>query len=265
LVDGCERIEDTAARVGARVRPTDRICVVEIKGAVRTLYTKGPDVASAVAAIRTTKASGTTALFNGLYIVLKGLAKERRAFGEVRRQAIVVFSDGEDTTSLVDFDDLMDVARQAGVAIFTITLRAPTGPNPLPRDVGTPRRPQVEFAMRSLARETGGRAFFPTIVDELAGIYGNIAAELAHQYSIGYTSKNSGRDSRYRRITVRLTQRPELQAHARTGYVSTGTDSRSSPVTRGSERTQSLLDPLGAEAWREICEGEARSSGTAAT
>jgi Ca-activated chloride channel family protein len=225
MADKIATLQEAAVGFASTVRSTDRICVVEIKGAVRTRYTKGPDVASAVAAIRATQPSGTTALFNGLYVVLKGLANERRAFGEVRRQAIVVFSDGEDTTSLVNFDDLMDVARRAGVAIFTITLRTPSSPSPLARDIGTPRRPQVEFAMRSLARETGGRAFFPTAVEELAGIYGNIAAELAHQYSIGYTSKNPSRGGEYRRVTVRLAQRSELQAHARTGYIAARAES----------------------------------------
>jgi Ca-activated chloride channel family protein len=158
--------------------------------------------------------------------MFKELARERRALGDVRRQAIVVFSDGDDTSSIVSFDDLRDVARQAGVAIYTITLKDPAPPHlPQSRDVGTSHRPQIEFAMRALAKETGGRAFFPSTIDALAGIYDGIAAELAHQYIIGYTSKNPQRDGAYRHVQVRVTERSELQARARAGYVSGRADS----------------------------------------
>ena len=65
-------------------------------------------------AILSTVPRGGTALYNGTYLTLKELAKERRANGEVRRQAIVVLSDGDDTASLVSYDDLMDLAKQSG-------------------------------------------------------------------------------------------------------------------------------------------------------
>ena len=46
--------------------------------------------------------------------------------------------------------------------------------------------------LRQLAQETGGRAFFPAKIEELNGVYAQIADELASQYTLGYTSKNSG-------------------------------------------------------------------------
>jgi hypothetical protein len=52
------------------------------------------------------------------------MSKERRASGEVRRQAVVVLSDGDDTASLVSYDDLMELAKQSGIAIYTITMRS---------------------------------------------------------------------------------------------------------------------------------------------
>ena len=219
MTDKITRLQHAATGLAATMRVTDRICVVEIKGAVRTLYKKGSDVRAAIDAIRATQPSGATSLFNGLYIMLKELAREGRT-GGVRRQAIVVFSDGEDTTSVVTFDDLLDAARRAGVALYTITLKPPKPAHDAPqaRDVGSVHRPQIDYAMRALAQETGGRAFFPTTIDELAGIYDGIAAELAHQYVIGYVSNSPPRNGAYRRVMVRVTQ-PALRAHARSGYV----------------------------------------------
>jgi VWFA-related protein len=76
----------------------------------------------------------------------------------------------------------------------------------------------TEFSMKSLAQETGGRAFFPSRITELTGIYDEIAAELANQYSIGYTPKNGKRDGVYRRVSVRV-DRPDARTRARTGYI----------------------------------------------
>ena len=60
--------------------------------------------------------------------------------------------------------------------------------------------------LRQLAQETGGRAFFPDQVDELAGIYAQIADELSSQYTVGYTSKN--REARRRLAPDRRPRRP---------------------------------------------------------
>ena len=76
--------------------------------------------------------------------------------------------------------------------------------------------------MRTLAQETGARAFFPAAAAELAGVYGMIAEELASQYALGYMSTNTVRDGKYRRVSVRVTQ-PEVRTRTRTGYVASAT------------------------------------------
>ena len=58
--------------------------------------------------------------------------------------------------------------------------------------------------LRQLAQETGGRAFFPNQVADLAGVYGQISDELSSQYTVGYTSKNTARDGAWRRVVVRV-------------------------------------------------------------
>jgi VWFA-related protein len=70
--------------------------------------------------------------------------------------------------------------------------------------------------MRALAQETGGRMFQPKTADALAGIYNEIADELASQYVIGYVS-NSAAGRGWRPLQVRIA-RPEVIARTRTGY-----------------------------------------------
>jgi Ca-activated chloride channel family protein len=129
---------------------------------------------------------------------------------DVSRQAIVVLSDGEDTSSIMSFEDVLDLAKRSEVAIYSIGIRG--------RDVNTSKGfKEAEFVLRQLAQETGGRSFFPSNVDELAAIYGQISDELSSQYTLGYSSKNNKRDGAWRRIVVRVS-RTNAQARTKLGY-----------------------------------------------
>ena len=71
--------------------------------------------------------------------------------------------------------------------------------------------------LRQLSQETGGRVFFPMTIAELPKIYEQISEELASQYSMAYSSKNSMRNGAWRRIDVRV-NKPGLVARSRRGY-----------------------------------------------
>ena len=149
-------------------------------------------------AIHATSAGGSTALHNAVYIALKELAKiKAKNPDEIRRQAIVVLSDGEDTSSLVTFEEVLELAKRSETAIYTIGLQ--------PRETSALKGfREAEFVLRQLAQETGGRAFFAKQIDELKDVYGQIADELSSQYSMGYASKNPRRDGAFRRIVVQV-------------------------------------------------------------
>ena len=207
-----------AAAVGfiAAIRAGDRVTVVDIKDNVRVIHPLNEDASGARAAIQATTPKGNTSLYNGLYMTLRELMKQRTSDGDVRRQAIIVLSDGDDTTSLVSYDDVNELARRSGVAIYTITLRSPFARNTMAqRSLGNA---EAVFSMKALSQLTGGRAFFPTAITELAGMYGLIAEELATQYSLGYSPVNPRRDSTFRRVDVRI-DRPGIRARTRTGYL----------------------------------------------
>jgi VWFA-related protein len=161
-------------------------------------------------AITQLAAGGSTSLHNAIYIALKELRKVRAVNEEdVRRQALIVFSDGEDTSSLVSFDEVMDLAKRSETSIYTIALRG--------ADVQAKGFREAEFVMRTLAQETGGRAFFPSKIDDLNGVYTQIADELASQYTLGYTSANPRRDGAWRRVVVQVS-RPNVTPRTKKGY-----------------------------------------------
>jgi Ca-activated chloride channel homolog len=217
MQDKMETMQQAAVGFLKTLRSGDRATIVDIKDNVRVAYPLGSELDEAHAAVRKTVARGGTALYNGLYLALKEMVKQRKANGDVRRQAIAVLSDGEDTASLVGYDDVMELAKQSGITVYTITLKSPFA---LRQASMTGRRyfSESEFAMKALAQETGARAFFPTEIGELAGVYDAIATELANQYALGYSPKNGRADGAFRRVVVRVADRPEVRTRTRSGY-----------------------------------------------
>jgi Ca-activated chloride channel family protein len=186
--------------------------VVQFNERVTTLQDFTGDHAALEAAIRRTAASGPTAMHNALYISLKELGRNRKA-GELRRRAIVLLSDGEDTASLVKDEQVLELARASEVCIYAISLR---------RDRGMERErlafSQAEHILTALTRETGGQVFFPNSLSELDAVYERVAEELRSQYSIGYVSSNKRKDGRWRRIVVRTPTHEDLQIRHKLGY-----------------------------------------------
>jgi Ca-activated chloride channel homolog len=197
------------------LRPGDRAAVVSFADGVRVLQPLTDERALVHQAIDQTGAKGATALHNAIYVALKEFGRPASARGDVRRQAIAVLSDGEDTSSLLSFDDVLDMAKRSGVSIYTIGLKGEAE-----ADTAQAKRyfSQSDFAMKQLALETGAMPFFPQSVRELDKVYGAIATELASQYSLGYVSRNARDDGRYRRVVVRVANHPELKPRTRTGY-----------------------------------------------
>ena len=132
-----------------------------------------------------------------------------------------VLSDGEDTSSLVSFDDVLELARKSGVSIYPIVLQSKYAANRIATQGQRRYFSESEYSMRALAQETGAQAFFPMQIFELKNIYGSIAQELSSQYSLAYAPANARLDGRFRRITVRVDKHPELKLRTRTGYTAT--------------------------------------------
>ena len=204
--------QEAAIGFGKGLRKQDLAEVVSFDSRVIVLQPFTSNAIEIERAIRRTSAGGSTSLNNAVYIALKDLKKVvARSTDDVRRQAIVVLSDGEDTSSLLPFEEVLDLAKRSETAIYTIGLKGDEGAS---RAKGFN---EADFVLRQFAQETGGRAFFATESSELASIYGQISDELSSQYTVGYTSRNSRRDGAWRRVVVRIDQ-PNAVARTKLGY-----------------------------------------------
>lgn len=206
-----EHAQEAAIGFAKRIRGQDLAQVVDFDSRVEIKQSFTNKVEALETAIRSTSPGGSTALHNAVYISLKELAKVRaKNPDEIRRQAIVVLSDGEDTSSLVSFEEVLELAKRSETAIYTIGLQ--------PRETSALRGfREAEFVLRQLAQETGGRAFFAQKIEDLKDVYAQIADELSSQYSMGYASKNPRRDGAFRRLVVQVA-RPNTTARTKRGY-----------------------------------------------
>ena len=203
-------LQTAATNFVRKLKPSDIAQVVDFDSRVEIRQAFTGNQADLQTAIEQTNAGGSTSLHNAIYIALKELRKVKAVNEEdVRRQALIVFSDGEDTSSLVSFEEVLDLAKRSETAIYAIALRG--------ADVQAKGFREAEFVMRTLAQETGGRAFFPARIDDLAGVYTQIADELASQYTLGYTSGNQRRDGAWRRLVVQVS-RASITPRTKKGY-----------------------------------------------
>lgn len=206
-----QHAQEAAIGFAKKIREQDLAQIVDFDSRVEIKLGFTNKVDELENAIRTTSAGGSTALHNAVYISLKELAKVKaKNPDEIRRQAIIVLSDGEDTSSLVSFEEVLELAKRSETAIYTIGLQ--------PRETSALRGfREAEFVLRQLAQETGGRSFFAQRVEDLKDVYGQIADELSSQYSMGYASKNAKRDGAFRRLVVQI-GRPNTTARTKRGY-----------------------------------------------
>lgn len=226
-------VHDAARGFMKILRTGDRGAVVAFADNVRVLQDLTPDTAAIESAINSTTAKGATALHNAVYVSLKQFGRAARSTGDVRRQAIAVLSDGEDTASLISLDDVLALARKMGVSVYTIGLRSEYRKNP--QSAESLKFSDSTFALRTLAKETGAQAFFPANVHELKTVYDSIAQELEAQYSIAYSPSNPRNDGRFRRIVVRVPSKPALRPRTRPGYTADASSANvemPSPVLR---------------------------------
>src|SRR3954466_2907630 len=202
--------QEAAIGFARQMHKDDQAEVIDFDSQVRVLSPFTNDAVALEKAIRQTTANGSTSLYNAIYISLKELKKVKAAgTSDIRRQAIVLLSDGDDTSSLIEFDEVLDLAKRSETAIYAIGLRQ--------GEIGRREFKEAEFVRRQLSQETGGRAYFPTDARELPKIYQAIWDELSSQYSIAYSSTNPKRDGAWRRILVRIA-RPGLTARTKQGY-----------------------------------------------
>lgn len=142
------------------------------------------------------KAAGGTALYDA---IITGLYRFRNVQG---RKALIVITDGEDTTSRLSYDEMLTYARASRVPLYFIGVGFSFG----------------DGKMKSLAAETGGIAYFVRNVEQLDETYRKLEEDLRTQYLISYQTESTKKDTDYRTVEVKV-DRPDAKVRTIRGYI----------------------------------------------
>ena len=209
---GLPIVQEAAINFLRTLRDGDRAAVVLFNHAIRMSSGLTSDRTALESLIRSASAAGATAVHRATYIALRELDRARRTDGPQRRQALVLLSDGADNVSEMGLETVLEEARRSPVTIFAIL---PAPPGVARAGFGQPG--PALFDLRQLADETGGRTFVPSRIEDLAGVYDDIAGELTRQYWLAYVPPPASTDE-FRRVSVRVETRPGLLVRTRNGY-----------------------------------------------
>jgi Ca-activated chloride channel family protein len=124
---------------------------------------------------------------------------------DVSRKALIVFTDGDDRSSLGSIAPVQRRIRDSNATVYMIT------------QGNQPAATHARDVVRQLSEVSGGRAFSIEDVDELEKVLSFVIQDLTNQYLMGYSPTNTARDGTYRRITVRTSVKSH-QIRAREGY-----------------------------------------------
>jgi Ca-activated chloride channel family protein len=156
--------------------------------------------------VRALRPGGGTAMYDALYFACRDkLLKEPRNV-PVRR-AIILLSDGDDNMSHVTREEAIEMALRAEVIVYSISTNITGG-----------ARHSGDKVLERIADATGGRAFFPFQLNDVANAFVEIQDELRSQYALSYNPSDLRTDGRYHTIEILAQNRKGLRVRSRHGY-----------------------------------------------
>ena len=183
------------------LRPTDKAFFGAFAFDARNLAPFVSDISSLEQQVNSSgDASGGTSLYDA---IVTGLYRFRSMQG---RKALLVITDGEDTTSRLSYDEMLMYVRASRVPIYFIGVAL--GFSDMS---GTSK-------MKALAAETGGVAYFIKDVKQLKETYAQLEKELRSQYLISYYTESTKKDQNYRTVEVKV-DRPGARVRTIRGFI----------------------------------------------
>jgi Ca-activated chloride channel homolog len=156
--------------------------------------------------VRALRPGGGTAMYDAVYFACRDkLLKEPRV-GPVRR-AIILLSDGDDNMSHVTREEAIEMALRAEVIVYTISTNITGG-----------SRRSGDKVLERIADATGGRAFFPFQLNDVANAFVEIQDELRSQYALSYNPTDLRMDGHYHTIEILAQNHKNLRVRSRRGY-----------------------------------------------
>ncbi|HEX8294629.1 MAG TPA: VWA domain-containing protein, partial [Pyrinomonadaceae bacterium] len=147
---------------------------------------------------------GQTAVVDAVYLAAEHASERRKKTGDPaedkRRRALILVTDGEDRNSFYKTEQLFEALKEEDVQIFVIGFV-----NELEKERGfisKSKRDKAVSLLDRMAKETGGRTFYPTSLSELPGIAEQITKDLRTQYVISYRPASKGRPGEFRPVRV---------------------------------------------------------------
>ena len=221
-----EEIHQAAIAFVDNLEPQDSVMVIEFAESIHVLTEVTKDRGKIYEAIKKAKFGGGTSLYDAVDFSL------RKRLNKIEgRKAIVLFTDGVDTTSFRKYDQTINEAEEADTLIFpiyynTFMQKFQGGGMPIPRSSGnrgygdsSEEYTLGKLYLEDLAAATGGRVFRPeSTPGGLTAAFEGIAEELRRQYNIGYVPKDEGKPGQRKLIKVRV-NRPNLLLRARDSYI----------------------------------------------
>src|SRR6202035_3769883 len=148
---------------------------------------------------------GGTALYDALYFACRDKLLKAPKSATVRR-AIILLSDGEDNQSHVTREEAIEMAQRAEAIVYTISTNVSGSKGP------------GDKVLERIAEATGGRAFFPFQIRDVANAFAEIQDELRSQYAVSYKPADFKADGHFRTIEIVASDRKNFRVRARRGY-----------------------------------------------
>jgi Ca-activated chloride channel family protein len=171
------------------------------------------------------KAGGGTSLYDAMVKASQMLEKGPlpKTGSQEFRRIIVVISDGDDNLSASTRKDAIDAANRSGVGVYAVStstqwVTIEDTKDPSHRMDRKWEKTDGDKVLEFFSDETGGRAFFPFAVDDVANDFLEIATELRSQYLIGYQPTNTALDGKYHKVRIEVVGHSELEVRHRKGY-----------------------------------------------
>ena len=155
--------------------------------------------------VRALRPGGGTAMFDALYFSCRDKLLKAAHKGPTRR-AIVLLSDGEDNQSHVTREEAIEMAQRAEVIVYTISTNV------------SGMKGKGDKVLERIADATGGRAFFPFQIRDVADAFAEIQDELRSQYALSYKPADFRADGHYRTIEIVALDHKNLRVRSRRDY-----------------------------------------------
>ena len=155
--------------------------------------------------VRMLRPGGGTAMYDAIYYACRDKLMQADKSQVATRRAIILLSDGEDNQSRVSREEAVEMAQRAEVIIYSISTNT------------SGLKLRGDKILEHFADETGGKAFFPFKIQDVADAFSQIQDELRSQYAVSYKPADFAPDGKYRKIEI-MADNKKYKVRARKGY-----------------------------------------------